>query len=214
METIGQLIEREVRKQNLSITKFADMIFCERNNVYNIFRRSKIDIVQLGLISKVLHHNFFEDIVKNPELSGMNNSDSINDLKLELAVARFQKYVPKILNEMNRELIISFGCPKDISVVSMPDFYLAKYEMAFTIGHYYRDIDEVKNCEAFAFKERKNEDGLIIYDMINLVYGSRTIDINIDLRTYEEWENLLRFAFEIRAIDFASDKYINQENDD
>ena len=110
---------------------------------------------------------------------------------------------------MNREPIISFGCPKDINVISVPDFYLSQYEMAFTIGHYYRDIDEVKNCEAFAFKERKNEDGLIIYDMINLVYGSRTIDIDIVLRTYEEWESLLRFAFEIRDIDFANDKFLN-----
>lgn len=45
--TIGKLIEKEVRKQQIPITEFARLICCQRNNVYDIFKRSKIDIVQL-----------------------------------------------------------------------------------------------------------------------------------------------------------------------
>ena len=42
--TIGELIENEVRKQQIPITEFAKMICCQRNNVYDIFKRSKMDI--------------------------------------------------------------------------------------------------------------------------------------------------------------------------
>ena len=49
-KTIGEIIEREVRKQQIPITQFADMICCQRNNVYDIFRRSKIDIILLKRI--------------------------------------------------------------------------------------------------------------------------------------------------------------------
>lgn len=35
--TIGELIENEVRKQQIPITGFAKMICCQRNNVYDIF---------------------------------------------------------------------------------------------------------------------------------------------------------------------------------
>lgn len=42
--TIGKLIEEEVRKQGWSITAFADEICCTRTNVYDIFGRSKMDV--------------------------------------------------------------------------------------------------------------------------------------------------------------------------
>lgn len=35
-KTIGELIEYEVRKQQIPITKFAKMINCQRNNVYDV----------------------------------------------------------------------------------------------------------------------------------------------------------------------------------
>ena len=50
--TIGKLIEKEVRKQQLSIVEFADRICCKRNNVYNLFTRNNMDIQQLALIPK------------------------------------------------------------------------------------------------------------------------------------------------------------------
>ena len=61
-KTIGELIEREVRKQQIPITQFEEMICCQRNNVYDIFRRSKLDIILLKRISEVLKHNFFKDL--------------------------------------------------------------------------------------------------------------------------------------------------------
>ena len=58
---IGKLIEEELRKQERSVTWFADKLCCERTNVYSIFKRQSIDTELLIRISKILHHNFFQD---------------------------------------------------------------------------------------------------------------------------------------------------------
>jgi len=67
-KNIGELIETEVRKQQIPITEFAKMICCQRNNVYDIFKRSKMDIAQLKQISKVLNRNFFKELAEDVEL--------------------------------------------------------------------------------------------------------------------------------------------------
>ncbi len=67
--TIGSLIKDEIDDQHIPITKFAKMINCERNNVYNIFKRNTIDIQLLQRISIVLKHNFFEDLAKDIDLA-------------------------------------------------------------------------------------------------------------------------------------------------
>lgn len=58
---IGNLIEKEMRQQGHTATWFARSLFCNRQNVYNIFQRKSIDTDLLMRISLVLHHNFFED---------------------------------------------------------------------------------------------------------------------------------------------------------
>ncbi|MBQ3609975.1 MAG: XRE family transcriptional regulator [Bacteroidaceae bacterium] len=66
---IGKLIEEELRRQERSVTWFADKLCCERTNVYSIFKRQSIDTVLLLRISLVLHRNFFsvylEELEKN-----------------------------------------------------------------------------------------------------------------------------------------------------
>ena len=56
---IGKLIEEELHRQERSITWFAKRLYCDRSNVYAIFKRQSIDTEQLR-ISQVLHVNFFE----------------------------------------------------------------------------------------------------------------------------------------------------------
>lgn len=67
-KTIGELIELEVRRQGISITGFAEMICCQRNNVYDIFKRDNIDIKLLKNISTLLKRNFFRELAEAPEL--------------------------------------------------------------------------------------------------------------------------------------------------
>jgi hypothetical protein len=69
---IGKLIEAEFNKQNRSVTWLARKLFCERTNVYSIFRRESIDTDLLMKLSVILEHDFFvdfhnefEDVIKN-----------------------------------------------------------------------------------------------------------------------------------------------------
>lgn len=57
---IGKLIREKFLESGLSIEQFADTIFCKRDNVYDIFRRERIDTGQLLKISKVLNFDFFK----------------------------------------------------------------------------------------------------------------------------------------------------------
>ena len=56
---IGRLIEDELRRQERTVTWFAEKLCCERTNVYSIFKRESIDTALLLRISNVLNKNFF-----------------------------------------------------------------------------------------------------------------------------------------------------------
>ena len=43
MTHIGQIIEKELHRQERSVTWFARRLYCDRTNVYNIFRRQSLD---------------------------------------------------------------------------------------------------------------------------------------------------------------------------
>lgn len=61
MTPIGQQIEEELRRQERSVSWFARKLCCNRQNVYDIFRRTNIDAELLLRISLVLGRNFFEE---------------------------------------------------------------------------------------------------------------------------------------------------------
>ncbi len=60
MVHIGKLIEEEFHRQERSITWFAKGLYCDRSNVYAIFKRQSIDTEQLLRISIILKYNFFK----------------------------------------------------------------------------------------------------------------------------------------------------------
>lgn len=59
MVHIGKLIEEELHRQERSVTWFAKKLYCERTNVYNIFKRQSIDTELLLRISVILNCDFF-----------------------------------------------------------------------------------------------------------------------------------------------------------
>ena len=69
---IGKLIEEELRRQERSVTWFADKLCCERTNVYSIFKRQSIDTVLLLRISLVLQRNFFSVYLEELEKNGQH----------------------------------------------------------------------------------------------------------------------------------------------
>lgn len=194
--TIGELIENEVRKQQIPITEFAKMICCQRNNVYDIFKRSKMDIAQLKQISKVLNRNFFKELSEDVEL--INDSDvSEEEVMKQKAVSQFLNVVPDVLRKLGKASTIVFSrldepgyedCPT-------PDFGLPDYYISFTIGETLK--------ERFGYNALLpinpvfNADGCMVEICTNMIYGSIFLNIKLDYRTSDEWYKILAFAFEI-----------------
>lgn len=56
---IGHIIENELHKQGHSVTWFAHRLFCDRTNIYKIFRKQSLDTELLLRISTILRHDFF-----------------------------------------------------------------------------------------------------------------------------------------------------------
>lgn len=75
MVHIGKLIEEELRRQERTVTWFADKLCCERTNVYSIFKRQSIDTVLLLRISLILRRNFFSAYLEELEKNEFTQQD-------------------------------------------------------------------------------------------------------------------------------------------
>jgi len=64
---IGQRIKAGMVTKGLTITEFAELLKCNRSNVYNIFERRSIDCDLLTRISRVLGRNFLLEMGKELE---------------------------------------------------------------------------------------------------------------------------------------------------
>ena len=73
MIPLGQLIEEELRHQERSVSWFARKLCCNRQNVYDIFRRTNIDAELLLRISLILGRNFFDEYVAEYEQGASPN---------------------------------------------------------------------------------------------------------------------------------------------
>ena len=197
MKKIGDLIQNEVRRQQISVTDFAKMINCQRNNVYNIFERSTIYVDQLALISRKLKHNFFVDIVNDPTLIDIDSEEAIQEMENRRARSQFIEVVPEVLKQLNKQPIISFGQPLELGDVDdLPDFMLTKYFIAFTVGSFMAEKPQYKSNKFFEFQLFESNDGIKVYLMTNTFTGSRLIDVKIDYKTEEDWKKTLSFIFE------------------
>ncbi len=74
MVHIGQLIELELHRQERSVTWFANKLYCDRTNVYKIFKRGSIDSDLLLRISTILNHNFFSYYLQELENNQKRNT--------------------------------------------------------------------------------------------------------------------------------------------
>lgn len=58
---IGNMTQDELWRQGRTVVWFTREIYCEKSNVYKMFKRQSIDLAQLMKISEVLGHNFLRD---------------------------------------------------------------------------------------------------------------------------------------------------------
>ena len=64
---LGHLVREELKRQKRSVKWFAESINCDRTNCYLIFGKQYLDIDLLKRISKVLKHNFFNELAAHME---------------------------------------------------------------------------------------------------------------------------------------------------
>lgn len=201
---IGEIIKDEVNRQGLKAEEFGYKINCERENVYKIYKRTNMSILQLQQISKALDHNFFEDIINNN--IEMEDPKIMKEFNNRRAVSQFMEIVPVTLEELNRSPIISFGRPIELNKgIQTPDFILTDYWISFTIGETFMERSPVHcNQSCVKYEKIRNNENIEIEVLINEYVlqerpNSNPIQINIklDYKTKDEWTKTLKFAFEL-----------------
>lgn len=58
---VGKMIQDELTRQGRSVMWLSKQIYCEKSNIYKMFKRKSIDVLQLMHISEVMQHNFLKD---------------------------------------------------------------------------------------------------------------------------------------------------------
>lgn len=196
-KTIGDLINEEVRRQEMPVTKFAKEINCQRNNVYDIFNRSNMDIDLLKRISKVLGVNFFQKIADDLDLV-CEEADNVNPQE-QKAVSQFLDVVPKLLEKMGKNAAIFMGnpCPSDIDSDCLPDFCLPDYSISFTFG---KTLEERMGANRFlSFEVVRKNAGCEVETCFNKYTSLPTVNIQLTYKTEEQWAEILEFAFEVMS---------------
>lgn len=196
-KTIGDLINEEVRRQEMPVTKFAKEINCQRNNVYDIFNRSNMDIDLLKRISKVLGVNFFQKIADDLDLV-CEEADNVNQQE-QKAVSQFLDVVPKLLEKMGKNAAIFMGnpCPSDIDSDCLPDFSLPDYSISFTYG---KTLEERMGANRFlSFEVVRKNVGCEVETCFNKITSLPTVNIQLTYKTEEQWAETLEFAFEVMS---------------
>ena len=85
---IGQKIKEVFDNRHMKLTDFADELGTVRQNVYRIFRKRHLDTGLLLKISQVLHHNFFQYYVDQPD--ELVDQKGLTQLKSEASEFREQ----------------------------------------------------------------------------------------------------------------------------
>lgn len=201
---IGSKIEEIVRVQGLSITDFARKINCVRKNVYDIFKRNSIDIGLLYRISKVLNHNFFQDLAEDTELAQPLPVDSDED-KLRNAVQDFLDFVPGLASEVFSGGTIVLFPQKYVQGIPMPDYILGPYMVTFTIGETMQERLNGKLGDLFEFTPYIDNNGNSVLLVYSKYDKKQMIDIKIDCKSKEQWRQTLEFAFQVAKNEYSKE---------
>lgn len=214
--TIGEMINDEIRKQQISIVEFAKKINCNRTNVYNIFTRNNIDIQLLERISKVLNHNYFEDLAKNMDLAKpVEISDE--EIKRLQSIDNFHEAVLKAFEKLGIKVAIVQGTRQGVEKdIPVPDYILSDFNITFTLGKTYEE-----KCNGF-WGDRIRFTDHLDNGLTNMVCyykqddGIQYLDIAIVYMTEEEWYDTIQFALnEIETLYLPNTwNYIKKLRDD
>ena len=72
---IGYIIKKKVKERPITVTEFAEKIYCERTTVYDIFERKSIDSELLFRISETLNFDFYNEIYLNKKTNNFSKKN-------------------------------------------------------------------------------------------------------------------------------------------
>ena len=172
------------------------MICCQRNNVYDIFKRDNIDIKLLKNISTLLKRNFFRELAEAPELI-TDKKETAEEEKNRKAVSQFLEVVPDVLHKLGKSPAIVFCKMSEDEEANpkLPDFGLHDYFITFTIGETLKE--RVGENPVLPITPVSNNSDNKVEVCQNVVYDSVCVNITLDFKTEEEWSDILNFAFEV-----------------
>ena len=58
----GKRIREKMNEEGRSVRWLAKQLHCHRSNIYKIYEKSNMDVIQLLHISRILNHDFLSDI--------------------------------------------------------------------------------------------------------------------------------------------------------
>lgn len=70
---LGKHIWQILKEKQISVKEFAEMANSERTNMYRILNRESIDLSVLERYSRILNHNFFQDLSEEYENKYQNH---------------------------------------------------------------------------------------------------------------------------------------------
>lgn len=176
----------------MPISDFAEKICTTRENVYHIFKRVDINLVQLSLISKVLNRDFIREIYLNPEILDLNDPVIIQQIEEDKAMTQFYNVIPKAMENIGmHDVLVNTGSAfnKDDVESFLPDIGLANHAIFF----YKHKKDDLSDPLAY---ETISDGGKKTFRICtNNLYGTRYAEVIIDYKTQPEWEDYLKFIF-------------------
>ena len=200
MKKLGDIINDVVRRQNWDINELAEKLSMSRGNVYKIFAKESMDLMLLGRISKVLQHNFFEDVANDLALVDYEEISN-EERERDRAIMQFLDVVPKVMNELGRDCMIQFEDPTlHEPEIPLPEYFMVPYAITFTYGEPYRNYPQIKKtmeeCPQFlrVIDDGKGHSVEIIH---TLVADSQCCNVVIDYKTKEEWKEMMKFVFDV-----------------
>lgn len=203
-KNIGEEKEDIVRKKGINVTEFAKQINCVRKNVYDIFKRNNIDIELLARISKVLDYNFFADLANDYDLATPTQTDEKEEERRN-AVYQFLEVVPDIMVKHYPQGNLNIINWDELQGIPLPDYVLGPWIFTFTIGESIEERLNGKLQNYMTFKSFSDDKGNSVLLCDSKFDNKQYIDIKIDYKTKEVWEQTLKLAFDVAEKYYSED---------
>lgn len=198
---IGSEIKSIIKQNGIHVTDFANKIFCCREYVYKIYKYEKVNDFLLGKIIKALEQDFCIDL-------SQSRLAAYKEEHQNRAIGQFMSVVSRLVENYQNGQIMT--CPANYEVDGMkmpfPDYAIEPWLIMVTIGESLEErFKRFKFDSIFKFSTISDDTGASVILCYSNVFKTHSINIVLDYKTKEEWENTFRLAID------TAEKYYNSK---